>query len=111
MAIPSTIKNHAHRGKISSMIAVVVAKINAPPIRQAMQKAKDRELPDSTVKFWTISALAPIFRGARVRVTGAFGLVSARLKILEKKVETPDISACSPIGNILRTEMGQRMGT
>ena len=83
MTILST-SNHVQRGMISRMIAVVVAKITKPAIRQATQKAKER---DSSGSCWERSVLASVFKDLSTRVIGAFGQFSEYLEILENKFE------------------------
>ena len=102
MTILST-SNHVQRGMISRMIAVVVAKITTPTIRQATQKAKET---DSSGLCWERSFLASI---SKQRVIGAFGQFSAclEIEILEKNSENIGIVTYSAaIESVLRTELG-----
>ena len=105
MTILST-NNHVQRGMISRIIADVVAKITKPAIRQATQKAKER---DSSGSSWERSVLASIFKDLSTRVIGAFGQLSAclEIEILENNFKNFGILTYSAaVESVLRTELG-----
>ena len=81
MTILST-SNQVQWGIISRMIAVVVAKITTPTIRQATQKAKEIDSSDSC---WKRFVIASVFKDLSTRVIAAFGQFSEYLEILENK--------------------------